>query len=95
MRREDLDDDEIPLLPNPKSGSGTLTVLKPQSPKSVEETLLSSNLVNDSGNHLLELMVNLNAKNADDVRAACECAKQIAALAHLKLKVYRTIRGLD
>ncbi len=83
----------IPTLPASKTLSGEPILLKPKLQDTVEETLLSQSLVDESANHLLGLMKGLNPRVAGEVATACECAKQIQALVRLKLDVYRTLKG--
>lgn len=59
-----------------------------------EERLLSTNLVDESANHLLALMKGLQEPNdQSSVMAACEVVKQISGLMRLKLDVYKAIKG--
>lgn len=82
----------------PKSGPVTdVTTLIPSpvlSPSSDEERLLSPKSLNECADHLLDSMDELTFTDHDDIKLACQIAKQIQGLAKVKLDIYKTMKSM-
>jgi hypothetical protein len=81
-------------LPVETTRSGGPIVLSHGSPSLEGEIVQSINSVNACGNHLLDMIGNLNKADASEVMTACEVAKQVVNLARAKVDLIKTYDGI-
>lgn len=60
-----------------------------------KETLQSMNFIDESARHMIGLMKGLKAYDAQDVKAACQCAQVVCNLMSVRQKAIKMILDMD
>lgn len=92
MNAKHAEDERIPKLPRPRTSETGSEALRVIEPSFEAEESVSMSLVDGSLRRLHGLMQSLN-ETPEDIKSACELAKQIQSLCRLKLDCYRMLKG--